>query len=563
MLGWLRQLAQRFVPALTVHATIPVAAQTNNRRGRTRASRAPVTGRVRETTTPSGATFALGAATAQGTTTPVPLAIPTRDAERGVRADLLDAFLHASHGRLGTIHEVHAAAIKRDAVFYGHLARWYTANGAVRDHQELFVAHLVASPLPTHRVHGSVLMQGLRVYQVARVVKYARETLRVRGRSLRRAVEAYVRRREAHDAWFDECVIRDRHSLKKLYASLHIKPSERAQAILFDERPPIGSRVAVARQLSRLDDDPAAQARLIVEHHIHYTTALGAVKHWTPMVLFALVNVMTPPQVITNLAMLQRRGAFAHPDTKALLDERIREAVKCNRVCDFKTVVALRAVGHDARITGGLLSSLQQRLRNRGTIDVPTAIFVDKSASMDEAVEIGKQLAILCSTVATSDLHVFAFDNAAFEIVPRRRDIAGWEEAFGPVRADGCTSIGAPFKRLHGRRVNQIVVITDGEENTSPMFRQALDAYERAHEVTCRLVIIRLGRSTITKLEQTLRDREVTLIPFKGDYYNLPNVVPLLCNTPETLVDEVLAAPLHTFDEVLAPGFDEATYEIL
>lgn len=568
MIGWLRQLAQRFVPAPVARATVSGVPASSSGRGRNRsggvATTAPLlwTGLAPQAPLAPGVTT-MPATSTSGTEGPLLVTLSRQD-ERGVRAALLDAFLHASHGKLGTIHEVHAAAIERDAVFYGHLARWYNANGAVRDHQELFVAHLLASPLPAHRVHGQMLMQMLRVYQVARVVKYARQTLRVKGRSLRRAVEAYLRRREAHEAWFDECAIRDRHSLKALYASLHIKPCARAQAILFDESPPAGSRVAIARDLSRLADDPAAQARLIVEHHIHYTTALGAVKHWTPMVLFALVKVMTPPQVITNLAMLQRRGAFAHPETRSLLDERIREAVKCNRVCDFKTVVALRAVGHDVRITGGLLSSLQQRLRNRGTIDVPTAIFVDKSSSMDEAVEIGKQLAILCSTVATSDLHVFAFDSAAFEIFPPTRDVGGWEEAFGPVRADGCTSIGAPFKRLHGRRVEQVVVITDGEENTSPMFRHALDAYERAHDVTCRLVIIRLGRSGVaTPLEQTLRDREVTLIPFKGDYYNLPNVVPLLCNTPEALVEEVLAAPLHALDDELPPGFDEATHEIL
>lgn len=490
--------------------------------------------------------------------------LPRRATERDVRAALLDSFLHASHGKLGTIHDVHAEALERDAIFYGHLARWYIENGAVRDHQELFVAHLISSPLPAHRVHGAVLMQRLRVYQVARVVKYARERLHVRGRALRRAVETWLRRREAHEAWFDECAIRDRRTLKGLYASLHIKPSLHAQRVLFDDAPPQGSRVEVARRLARLADDPAAQARLIVEHHIHYTTALGAVKHWTPMLLFALVKVMTAPQVITNLAMLQRRGAFACPETKALLDQRIREAVTCNRVCDFKTVVALRAVGHDARVSGGLLESLQKRLRNRGTIDVPTALFVDKSSSMDEAVEIGKQLAILCSTVAARDLHVFAFDSLPFEIVPQRRDIGGWEEAFGPIRANGTTSIGAPFLRLKGRRVEQIVVITDGEENSRPMFRDALETYEHQHGVRCRVIIIRVGgRNVATPLEQSLRDREITVIPFKGDYYNLPNVVPMLCTTPQALVEEVLATPLHTFDDPLAPGFDEATHEIL
>ncbi|NDD28799.1 MAG: hypothetical protein EB084_11090 [Proteobacteria bacterium] len=484
--------------------------------------------------------------------------------EASARTDLLDAFLHASHGRLGNVAEVHREALERDALFYGRLSRWYAENGAVRDHNELFVAHLLTSPHPSHRVHARMLMQRLRVYQVSRVVKYVRETLHFNGRALKRAVEAYLRRREAHEAWFDECVIRDRHNLKGLYASLHIKPSARAAQMLFDETPPSDSRVAQARALARLAEDPAAQARLIVEHHIHYTTAIGAVKHYTPMILFALVKVMTPPQIITNLAMLAKRGAFEHRETKALLDQKIREAVRENRVSDFKTVQALRAVGHDARISGNLLDTLQQRLRNRGRIEVPTALFIDKSASMEEALEIGKQLAILCSAVADHDLHVFAFDATAFEINPRTRDLRGWEEAFSPICANNATSIGAPFTRLGDRRVEQIVVITDGEENTAPYFTPALREYEERVGVQCRIVVIRVGRSAAaTPVETALKGREITVIPFRGDYYNLPNVVPLLCRTPETLLNEVLEQPLYTEEDELPKGYDEATHEIL
>ena len=56
--------------------------------------------------------------------------------EASARTDLLDAFLHASHGRLGNVAEVHREALERDALFYGHLSRWYAENGAVRDHNE-------------------------------------------------------------------------------------------------------------------------------------------------------------------------------------------------------------------------------------------------------------------------------------------------------------------------------------------------------------------------------------------------------------------------------------------
>jgi hypothetical protein len=484
--------------------------------------------------------------------------------ERGARNELLDAFLRASHGRLGTLHDVHRDALEKDAIFYGHLSRWYMDRGCIRDHQEMFVSHLLASPWPFHRIHARVLMQRLRTYQVARVIKYSKETLHAPGRPLRRAVEAWLRRREAIPDWFDECAIRDRRSLKGLYGSLHIRPCPRAEQILFADNPPPESRVHAARQLGKLRADPAAQARLIVERHIHYTTALGAIEHFTPAVLYALISVMTPPQVITNLAFLHKRGGFNHAETRRLLDQRIRDAATCARLSDFKIVTALRQVGCDPDLTAALLRATEERLRGRGAIDRPTALLVDKSGSMEEAIEIGKLLAIMCSTIATDALHVFAFDSVAIPIRPPSPDMAGWQAAFAPVRADGGTSIGAPLARL-AQRVEQIVLISDGEENVAPTFRAALEEYEARQGAQCRVVFVKVRSRDRTPIETSMENREMTVIPFQGDYYNLPNVIPMLCSTPRHLLAEVLETPLYTLDDLdrLPPGYDEERHEIL
>ena len=45
------------------------------------------------------------------------------------------------------------------------------------------------------------------------------------------------------DQWFDGSVLVARKAIKRLYALLHIKPSARAQKVLFDENPPEGSRL--------------------------------------------------------------------------------------------------------------------------------------------------------------------------------------------------------------------------------------------------------------------------------------------------------------------------------
>ncbi|HEY3999628.1 MAG TPA: hypothetical protein VGO93_12220 [Candidatus Xenobia bacterium] len=491
--------------------------------------------------------------------------------ENQVRSSLIDSILKCTHGDLNHFQGLHRLALERDPLFYGHLAGWYMAHGTVRDHQELFVANLLATRHAAHREHGRVLLQRLRPYQVGRVVRFTKESLHYPTRMLKSAVEFYLRRREADTSWFDECVIRDRKSMRHLYATMHIRPSDRAEQILFQRTPPVDSRVHAAALLGKVQGDPERQAELILAHHIHYTTAIGSIRHYTPSVLYALVKVMTGPQIITNLNALKKRGALDHPGIRPVIEEKLRDAVRDGRVSELKAGIALQHARPDAALASDLLKMTQDRLRNRGRLTLPTALFVDKSGSMEEALKIGRLLATVCSTLADDDLHVLAFDSHAFPVGRHRKGqstdgaFAFWERAFELVRADGATSVGAPFRALPRQRVEQIVVITDGEENTAPLFRQELDAYEALHGVKCLVVVVLVGGRGPSSLEQSLQGREVTIIRFDGDYYSLPNVVPLLCNSSWQVVEDVLATPLHRREDLqtLPTGFDPETYEIL
>src|SRR5262249_5675648 len=88
-------------------------------------------------------------------------------------------------------------------------------------------------------------------------------------RSLRTEITRSLREREANPEWFDSTVLVARKALKRLYALLHIKPGERAQAILFDDSPPPDSRVAGLKRLAQAST-PEEQARAIVESRIPF-----------------------------------------------------------------------------------------------------------------------------------------------------------------------------------------------------------------------------------------------------------------------------------------------------
>src|ERR671933_2683394 len=124
-------------------------------------------------------------------------------AERDLRVDMLNSLLTTPHRELGKVAELHKTMVELDPIFYGHLAVWYQANGDVRDHKEVFVAHLLASELPEHRDAGFVLLQQFPPYEVARVIDFMKQRLGKVPRSARTAVHRYLREREEDPVFFD------------------------------------------------------------------------------------------------------------------------------------------------------------------------------------------------------------------------------------------------------------------------------------------------------------------------------------------------------------------------
>lgn len=187
-----------------------------------------------------------------------------KTAERDLRLEMLNSLLTTPHRKLEQVAEIHQLIIELDPIFYGHLAVWYQCHGDVRDHKEVFVAHLLTSNLTEHRDAGFMMLQEFPPYQVARVVDFMKQQQNKLPRSARTAVRRYLKTRESNSALFDRAALRGRKAMKHLYASLHIKPNERANAILFRDSPPEGSLANVLKQLAKAEN-AAEQARLIVE----------------------------------------------------------------------------------------------------------------------------------------------------------------------------------------------------------------------------------------------------------------------------------------------------------
>jgi len=478
-----------------------------------------------------------------------------RSTERDLRLEMLNSLLTTPHRELEKVAEVHQEMLELDPIFYGHLAVWYHANGDVRDHKELFVGHLLASSMQGHRNAGYVLLQDLPPYQVARVIKFMKRHLKRVPRSTKTAVTEYLRTREQNADFFDRAALRAKKALKSLYAGLHIRPDERADAVLFKNRPPEGSLAAVVKNLAKAGD-PVEQARVIVENKIPYTIAVGSVRKITPTVLVALIDAMSPSEVINNLKSLRARGAMDHPEVKQLIDCKLEAARSDKRVSAYKAKVAVKAAQVDAETAARLDRVTSDQVKQKGRIKRPTAILVDKSSSMQAAIEVGKQIAALISGIAEDRPVVYAFDTLPYEIEASGCELHHWEQAFQGIVSSGCTSIGSPLEAMRKRlqKVEQIVLVTDEGDNTQPYFADAYERYARELAVAPNVLIVKVGCAS-DYVERQLRGRSVQVdtFTFSGDYYSLPNLIPMLSRPSRLdLLLEILGTPLPLRKEAVA-----------
>lgn len=368
-------------------------------------------------------------------------------------------------------------------------------------------------------------------------------------RSLRTEIVRYLREREADADWFDGSVLVARKAIKRLYALNHVKPGARAQRILFEKDPPKDSRLYTLRQIAKAKS-PDEQAQAIIDSAIPFRVATTVVKQMTPAVLAALIDRMSSQEVINNIASLTKRGAMKNPALKAAIEQKLDGAKTATRVSALKTGKAITAAGPkaSAEMKAKLEGIADAQVKAKGRIDRPTALLIDKSQSMSITIEVGKRIGAMISTVCTRDLFVYAFDSVAFPIEPGGKDLASWEKALAGIHSGGNTSIGAAVEAMRQKEqyVEQIILVTDEEENTPPLFLQALQKYKVAMKADPNLCIVRVPNST-TKIETQCKTAGmvVDLFQFDGDYYSLPNLIPLLSKPSRLdLLMEILDHPL-------------------
>src|SRR5262249_29615739 len=144
--------------------------------------------------------------------------------------------------------------------------------------------------------------------------------------------------------------------------------------------------------------------------------------------------------------------------------------------------------------------------------------------------------------------YVYAFDTMAYPIERAGEDLAAWEKALHGITAGGGTSCGAPLVSMMRKRqyVDQIIMVTDEGENTAPLFVATLAKYRETVKADPTVCFVRTPHAG-NLLEEQCRRTGVAFdaFQFNGDYYALPNLVPLLSRPSKLeLLMEIMDYPL-------------------
>jgi len=497
-----------------------------------------------------------------------------KNTEDNKRLAILNSILRCPHRDLDQIIKVHEDAQKADPLFYAKLAIWHKYKGEIRDHNEVFTGMLCLDEFPEHRETGLALLRTLPSYMKERIkglikgkkvkirhkldstfrskkgkqinkVRIEEKTVGLKKnlpRSFKSEIKAYLKWLEADHKRFDNAVLHDLNSIQGMYASLRIKPSDRAKEIIFDKKIPPNSKLAVIKKIL-VAETPLEKAELIVENKIPYTTAVGLIKHMTPSILASLIQVMTPQEVINNIASLKERGAYDNPEVKRMVIDKLKKAENKKGVASLKSKVAKQAAKTgDEEINAQLDKVADEGIKKTAQISLPTAIIIDKSASMNTAIEVGKQLASMISGATISDLWVITADSMAREIKANGDTLSAWEVAFKTIRANGGTSLGAgiDFMIRKGYCAEQIVIITDEGENQAPYIHTALAEYKKTFNIQPTVIDLYVngdGFYNDATWERNFRNNlkkevpDFTRLEIDGNsnnYYGLPSLIPLL-----------------------------------
>lgn len=480
------------------------------------------------------------------------------------RNKLLSTLMNIGHGDLTAYLEQGLLAATQEPELLGRFLTWNNIKGKVRDSKVAFPVIALRGllkedmDLAVNAVANLLFLSPrdlLRAYEFnKKLTGQGQKIPHGYRRILEMGMREYLVRREANTKWWDRTVLQHRDSMKRLYRITHMKPSARAQKVLFEQDYPQRSvflKVARLRELT-----PKEAAGVILTENIPFEVAIGSVtKAKDQNILLALIEGMTGNQLITNSKMLTRLGVMTNPVLKAAYDAAISRVKHAPRQVDaLKAGVAAENVD-DPEVAEKLIGMQRVQTAKQGSIEGDWVVLGDVSGSMSESIDLAKKIAAFLTERVAGKVYLIFFNTG-----PSFYDVTGLSydqilKRVGRIMAGGGTSIGCGLDYLlKGKiEVQGIAIVSDGGDNTFPHFHEAYKKYSVAMGVDPTVYLYRVAGDS-NDLANYCTNNGIQLNQFdllRGvDYYSLPNLIQTMRTNQYSLVDEIMGYNLLTIEDV-------------
>lgn len=315
------------------------------------------------------------------------------------------------------------------------------------------------------------------------------------GRAVKRQVALFLN--QTSEYWALKYNGRGRgFNLSDAIVTAHPTPVDLKQQALFrylrghDTNLSLIPQIEAMEKLKKVTTDKD-RIKQIEKGKLPYEIVTGAITP-TPKIWGYLLYQMPVFALLRHLNTLNRHKVLDHTEHLEYVQNRLTdvEALGKAKILPFRFAKAYNEVNHPA-LRDTLAEAVDLTFDNLPDLPGRTAIFLDISGSMHgEYLQTGSVFAYALYKKTKGTSIFWLFNTDVYDAKPSRRDsIMGQAQH---IKAYGGTNTGAPVKHLTHlkKKVDQIIMITDEQQNTGSSFYTELEHYRQKVNKSAKAFIV-------------------------------------------------------------------------
>ncbi len=481
------------------------------------------------------------------------------DEDPHLRPLLFDAFILYFFQKLEILEDLHKKMEERDPEMYGHLAAIFVSKSftskdflfykffepfvvksdKLSHHRQIFLSHLLTAKNLSLRSIGLKLIPHCPINELSEVLDYCKKIASKLPRSARTVMKKYIKELEKDEREFDKNLLTIKNKLKHLYTSLHIKPSERVQAILFEGSPPPES-LAWGIKILHTEFDAEKIFDAIEKYSIPYSKAIANIKFFSYAIAEKFIEKLSPETLAECYPILKQRGITKNEDLFLSIREKLKNMSpqyesKLGKLITNKSLYQMEELRRQAE-------ECLVKLREDGiTLTKRITLLIDRSGSIYDFRDIAKGFIYILGNLSSEEIfNVYLFDRESKKI--NVFNTSEWIHEFDYFNMDKSGScFGAPLAEMaeNKEETEIICIISDGNENASPLYSLTYPQYMEKLKSAPYTILIKTGYIS-ESFEKNIEkiDIPVLITEFTDYYHTISEIIHILAGQPTAKVIE-------------------------